>query len=571
MRINTLKVVTLVAFLFLSAGLWNCQVRRFSDYRELSENNRVRLVPIEAARGIIYDRSGARIVDNKPSFDVTLIPEELKDAEETLKVLSGLTGYTPDFFQQQIAKAKKKTPPFIPLVVVQNVEKKKAILIEERQSELPGVVVRVSPLRRYLLKEAAGHIVGYIGKIDKEQFSLLKEYGYRISDLVGKAGIEKVFDRTLRGTSGGMQIEVDNNGRVLRVLGVEEPRKGQDVHLTIDIRLQEFVHNLLEKRKGAIVCMEPYTGELLAMASSPGFDPNIFVSVKHDRRIGTMIKDEKNAPFLNRAISIYCAPGSIFKMVVAAAGLETKAVTPYSGLTCEGQYTIGDRAFKCWKVAGHGQIDIEKALLHSCNVFFYKLGLSVGADGIANYAGMFGLGKKTGVELPGERAGLVPTAEWKAAEKRKKWYKGDTANLSIGQGYILTTPIQAAMMVSVIANGGYLTKPRMVKGDTASSVSRRYCLSKSTIKTVKRGLEKAVSDRQGTAHNAYVEGIRAAAKTGTAQVGRGEPHGWIVGFAPVERPRLSFAVFLEHGGQGGGAASTLAADIVRFVKENPDL
>ncbi len=568
-RITCLRFLTIGAVLFLIAGLWNHQVKNLSHYRLLSERNRVRLVPAPGARGVIYDRNGVRLVDNRPSFDIAVMPEELEDEERTLWLVSDLIDVSPEHLRDRLRKSQ--APPFIPVVVARDVGKLRAMVIEERQAELPGIIIRTTPMRRYVYKDTTSHLTGYLGRLSPDELLCLKRYGYKMRDLIGKAGIEKAFDRTLKGKCGGMQVEVDNNGRVLAVLGVQEPEKGQDLYLTIDIRLQRFIANLLKGTSGAIVCMEPEQGDILALTSWPNFDPNIFTSRDSNAEIRKLLASKK-APFLNRAISTYCAPGSIFKIVVATAGLETNAISPDTRFTCRGSYNIGGRDFKCWNESGHGSIDLEKGLLHSCNVFFYRLGLRIGPDNISRYAGLFGLGRKTGVELPGERKGLIPSPRWKASQGKGRWYDGDTANLSIGQGYILLTPIQAVRMVSVIANGGTLVRPHIIRDGEGRFKAVPLPFSATNIMVVKRGLEKAISDAEGTAHRAYVSEIRAAAKTGTTEVGgKRRSHAWLVGFAPVDRPRISFAIFLEHGGSGAGKTSKLAGELIRFVKENPDI
>ncbi|MDP2912237.1 MAG: penicillin-binding transpeptidase domain-containing protein, partial [Candidatus Omnitrophota bacterium] len=356
--------------------------------------------------------------------------------------------------------------------------------------------------------------------------------------------------------NGGMQIRVDNRGRQVKVMSYRKPKSGRDVHLTLDAGLQKEVYRLFDNRPGAAIFMDPRNGEVLSLVSSPAYDPTGSIS--------DAIRQEKS-PLLNRAIMGVYPPGSIFKIITSMAALESKSIRPDTGFVCAGKFNIGKDEFDCWNKDGHGYVDLTKAIAWSCNIFFYHTGLLTGADKICEYANLFGLGRKTGIELFGESSGFVPSKEWKRQEKKETWYPGDTANLSIGQGDLTVTPLQMTAMVACVANGGMLVKPHILKRAENTNVgaplagSLHLNISKEDLDAVRRGMARVVEDPDGTGSNAASKIVSISAKTGTAQVGQGiMPHGWFAGFAPSENPRICFAVFLENGGSGGDAPAEIA-------------
>ncbi len=562
MRLKIFSFITLILFVVLILSLWNIQINKHNFYKQLSDKNRIRLVPLPAARGSIYDRRQRILAEDKPLFTLSLIPNEFSRQnsfaiKRVLEKLSKILGLSVEQIKQRINK--KKGVPFAPLVILGNLSKDEAIAIEEKNLELPGITIQIIPQREYPYKNIAGHIVGYIGRINADEVKQ-KRYGYQFQNWVGRMGIERSANIYLSGENGGRQIEVNHLGRQVRELGIKLPRRGEDIHLTIDIDLQKAAHKILAKQglKGTIIVMNPHTGGILAMVSEPCFDPNDFVSGNKARI--TKILNNSASPLLNRAISGLYAPGSVFKPIVAIAALETKKILPVAYLHSPGRYLIGNRFFYCWKKSGHGWLNIKEALAYSANVFFYKAGEKLGVNNLTRFALLFGLGKKTGIELPGEKDGLVPNKRWKLLNKRKKWYKGETALFSIGQGYLLVTPLQMARAISVIANGGYLVKPIIIRKSQVTShklpvtsyqlkpVTRKLNISLENINAVRDGMVKAVEDENGTAHRLKINNFSIAAKTGTAQVKGKKSNSWIVGFCPVKEPEIVFVILIEQGG-----------------------
>lgn len=513
---------------------------------------------MEAIRGKIIDRSGNVLAEDTSSFEVGIIPQDITDQTKAFFFLSESLK-TP---QERLKKMYKKnlSYPFVPAVVADDIDKSRILEIEELRHSIPWLTVQVKPRRRYLSGKASSHLIGFLGEIDPVELKERQKYGYRIKDYVGKDGIEKTFDAYLRGQSGGMQIEVNNLGQMVRTLSFKEPLNGKDVTLTIDARLQAYIAGLLGNRKGATVVIDPRTGELLALVSSPGYEPlDVETSLT-----------EPGSPHLNRAMAGEYVPGSIFKIVTAACGLEENRLTKIDRFVCTGSLPLGDSLLHCWKLDGHGEVDLERAIKHSCNIFFFRLGLMVGQERLNEWAYRFGLGRSTGIELPDEKKGLIPSSKWKRLHLQQEgWFEGETANLAIGQGYSLITPLQAACMVSVVANGGKFIRPHLVKrigNQEVSSIKSRYVgCSETTLRIIKEGMVSVVEAPSGTGHRARTKVAKIAGKTGTAQTHiRGRPHAWFVGFAPADNPKIAFCIFMEHGGSGSYVPAELAKSIVEF-------
>jgi len=566
MRLKTLKIVITGFFILLVCGAFYVQVIRAPYYVRLAKNNRIRVVSIGGPRGDIYDRNGKLIVTSRASFDCIAIPQELTDKESSLLEVSRILGLDPSAVKRRFKKGYLN--PFTPVVLAEDISKDKAIKIEEKKLEAPGIFVTARPLRHYLYADAIAHLVGYIGEIGRKELDRLTRYGYRMRDYIGKTGIEKEYDNYLRGINGGMQIEVDSRGRQVRVLSSREPSSGKDLFLAVDIELQEYIHNVFEAKKGACIVMDPETGEVLSFVSKPSFDPNLFAT--SDIKLKKILRDSKK-PLLNRAISGTYPPGSSFKVVVAGAALNDRRIKNTTSFVCNGRYILGGRTFHCWREEGHGVQDVTSGIKNSCNVFFYNTGLLIGPDNISRYAQRFGFGKPTGIDIPEEKGGLVPSKLWKKIKMGKKWYDGETANYAIGQGYLLVTPLQIARMMAVVANRGFLVRPHVVKKiesiDVSGRAKRRVGISKEVLDTVAVGLRKVVMDESGTGTRARSEGVSAAGKTGTAQTGRGTTHAWFAGFAPTDEPKIAIVVFLEEGGRGGLNAAGLAGKIFAKAKE----
>jgi len=555
-------------FLLLIMGLLYTQIIRYPHYARLSRNNSIRIIPIEGLRGTIYDRNNMPIVTNRLSFDVMVIAQELRDRMKLVMTLSEVTGLTKKEIMKSLEKAYAR--PFVPVTVIEDVDKEKALILEEASYDIRGLLIDTKSKRDYLYGPAASHVCGYVSEISEAELDLLDDYGYRPKDLIGRSGLERSYDTYLKGVDGGIQVEVDNKGRQTRTLGMREPQSGKDLFTTIDIEMQKVCDALLGDRPGAIVVMECASGQVLALASHPSFDPNFFVRPQESSKRLSLIRDTAEKPLIDRAISGLYPPGSVFKIVVASAALETKKISEKTTFACTGSFTLGPARFDCWKEGGHGAQDIVNALMNSCNVFFYTTGKVLGIDALEAYTKQFGFGRKTGIDIPDEARGTVPGRAWKRLFKKDKWYEGETINFAIGQGYLTVTPLQVLDMVTAMANGGHIVRPHLVTRidgtEVASTHARAIGLSRRTIDTVRAGLF-AVINKEGTGKRARVEGIAVAGKTGTAQNPRGRTHAWFCGFAPFSNPKLSLVVFLEHGGKGGLEPAEIAKGIFTAANE----
>ena len=559
MRIKQLEKILTGSFFSLLFGLAYFQLIEGEHYRIQSQENVIRLVPSPAPRGIISDRNGAILADHRLTFDVAIIPQEVKDPAELIERLSHILKTDPNTLLQ--AYSRGTSIPFMPVTLLEDVPKEEAIALLEHR-DLPGVVVVTTPKRHYPYGGATVHLLGTLGEIAPRELERLRPYGYRLKDVLGRGGIEEAFDNYLRGRDGGTQFKVNSRGYKVATLGYRPPQKGKDLVLTLDIRLQNFIHSLLEGKRGAVCVMNPQTGEILALVSSPSFDPNEDVAA---------FLQAEGRPFVNRVTQGYYPPGSTFKVVVGTAALEEKKITPETTFTCPGVLRLGNTEFRCWREGGHGPQNLVEALRHSCNIYFYRLGLLTGPERITEYAHLFGFGESSHLELPHEAIGLVPHPLWKRLTKREAWYDGDTVNFAIGQGYLSATPLQLLRMVSVIAADGKLVQPYLVKQIGPHEVRRAKFrplpFSKENVGVVRRGMIEVVNTPDGTGRYAAVAGLDIAGKTGTAQVEGREPHAWFAGFSPFKEPRVSLVVLVEHGGMGGLVTSQMAAEIFEKMAE----
>lgn len=573
MRTKLLERLTLLFFLCLISALGYKQIINGPYYFQLSQKNRIKLINLPAERGSIYDRYGEMLADTRLIFNAAILPQETPNIQQAISKISPVLGIPAD---KLLRKYKRNLlAPFIPVVVASDIPKETAILLECKEADIPGLVIEAKSQRNYPHNSNLSHLLGYMGEISAEEMPKEKTYGSQIQNkLTGKSGLERFFEQYLRGEDGGRQIEVNNRGHFVQVLGERPAKKGEDIYLTIDYELQKLIEHLLEEKKGVGIVMNPHNGEILGLASKPGFDPNLFIAAANGKSEAqnTIQKTlvSQDAPLLNRAVSASFSPGSIFKIVVGCAGLENGKINVQDSISCPGSFTVGNRKFLCWKHDGHGEENIHSAIAHSCNVFFYNLGLSLGAEKISAFARKFALGQTTGIELPYEAKGLVPSKGWKTQAKKETWYTGDTANFAIGQGYILTTPLQLARMVSVIANGGTLVQPHLVTKIGGKNrplpAPEKLPFKKKTLQAIKEGMRQAVQREDGTALKAQIQGVQWAAKTGTAQTSSGATHGWFTGFYPFDAPSIVVLVFLEEGGSGGHFPTLIAKEIVEYIR-----
>ncbi|MDP8298974.1 MAG: penicillin-binding protein 2 [Candidatus Tantalella remota] len=564
MRIRVFTLILAFCMIVLVGSLCRTQLFMYERFRTMSEGNRLKVVPLMAPRGTIFDSSGRALVKDVLSFNVSVIYSRIKDVESLAEDVSRLLDTPREELLEKIKKGRGQA--YRPVTIASDVGVENAIHVEEASMDHPGLLLEVSAKREYIYGTTAANMLGYLGLLNRSEFNRLKHYGYRINDLVGRSGIEKQYDDYLRGSHGGKQVEVDYRGQEATILGLKEPVPGKDVQLTIDIDLQKFCDGLLTDKRGAIVVMDPYTGAILAMASSPTYDPAIFIDSRRNEEVKQILYDNEY-PLLNRAISGAYPPGSVFKVVVASAALEEGVVTPETVFSCSGSLKLGRRTFHCWKKDGHGEQSLKEAIKNSCNVFFWRLGMLLGVDNIAKYAEKFGIGSRTGIDVPGEVSGNLPSSEWKKKRFKEKWYKGETLNYAVGQGYLITSPLQVARMMSVFANGGALVTPYLVSevGGVPVADEERVGLdiSPETIEIVREGLKKVVNDRRGTGMKAKLKDVVVAGKTGTAQTSKSKNHGWFAGFAPFEDTRITVVIFDEYGGKGGYYAAGTGGKVIQ--------
>jgi len=562
-KILIIGYVIVVAFLILVMRLWQLQILQGTEYRKLSEANRLRIVSIPAPRGIIYDRNRIPLVKNSPYYYASIIPEEFDKSRVDL--LSKVLGIPREEILDKISK--QGLSPFVPVRLRQGLSFSEIAYIEARRSDLPGLIVEVEVSREYTFNDVGAHLIGYLGKPSPSQ---AKDPAFRDvpqASFIGQWGVEKLLDYSLRGTPGKRVIEVNALGREIRLLQEDQPIKGNDVTLSIDINLQKESEIAFGEKAGALVAIKPDTGEILSLASKPSFDPNLFTRGISHENWSTITKDKKN-PMLNRALQSQYPPGSTFKIVTAIAGLEEGVINPETKVDCRGGINYGKWHFGCWRKSGHGVVALHRAIVESCDVYFYEVGKRLGIDKIYEYATGLGLGKKTGLELGKERQGVIPNTKWKLENKKLPWFLGETFNTAIGQGYVAVTPLQLALMTSTVANGGILYKPLLIK-DAQPVITGRLKLNPDNLALVKSGLFGVVNESSGTGWAAKSELVPTAGKTGTAQVvsmksgvqylgERFRDHAWFVAFAPVEKPEIAIAVLVEHGGHGGGTAAPIA-------------
>lgn len=590
-RLTILKIALLAIVGLLALRLWHLQVRDGAYYRDLSENNRTRTVILEPARGLVYDRRGVLLANNVPSFGLYVTLEDVKDRHALVEGLVGLIGVDEAAVKKKLAERGSK---LLPRKLKDGLSLREAALIESHRLELPGVMIQADSQRNYPGGPILAHVLGYIGQVSADQLEKPEFQELHQGSMVGQYGVEKAYDRVLRGRAGQKTIEVDALGHEKRTVSVEKPVAGDDLYLSIDLRLQRLAEDLLGEEAGAIVALDPTNGELLALASRPTFDPNVLSRELTAKQWEAIVQNDTH-PLTNRATQGQYPPGSTFKIVMATAALESHTVAPATKIRCVGGFPFGKRVYKDWKAGGHGFMDVSQALVESCDVFFYTVGQRMGIDVIADFADQFGLGQETGVELPSERVGIVPSTTWKEKAKGQPWLPGETISAAIGQGYVTVTPMQMAHLTATVANDGTSFRPRAVRAvmERASGLwhevptvpQGHLAVAPDTLALIKEALAGVVT--RGTATRARSTLVSIAGKTGTAQTAalrtgpqqdipkKFRDHAWFVSYAPTEAPRIAVAVLVEHMGHGGSAAAPLAKQIieafVRHEREAPQL
>lgn len=590
--------IIVLAFLTLVARLWYLQVVMGDQLWKFSLENRLRKEVVRAPRGMIFSRNNQLLTHNTSRFDAIIIPQYLKNKDETLNKLAGVLEMDRESIDK-ILKRNGAQASYLPVVIKKNISQRELAIIETENAKMPGVVVDTFISREYTDGEVGAHLLGYIGEISQTQLPRYQKrdnYDYKLGDFIGQAGIEEKFDNYLRGEDGYEFMEVDARGRMKRHIssndlfaGIQNKpaTSGNNIRLTIDRDLQLAAYNALEGRVGSTVAVDVNTGEVLAMVNRPSFDPTRFSKGITPDYWASLTGDTRT-PLLDRSIQEHYSPGSTFKTFTAIAALEEKIVTPDEQLMCGPTFRLGRRVYHDWKRNGHGLTDVYKSLRESVDVYFYKIGTELDIDILAEYAKSFGFGSKTEVTLPREIPGLIPTKEWKKKRFGEEWQLGETLSCVIGQSYVLATPIQLAMAYAAIANGGNLYRPHLVKEIFSNSgeIVKRFepeLVAKAkakdtTLKAIRRGLYEVVNKRGGTAWWYRGRGIRMAGKTGTAQVRsmtkkelfsrcedmpyESRHHGVFVGFAPYDNPQIAVATVVEHGCHGSSAGAPIAREVV---------
>ncbi len=580
-RIRIFGLLVLLVFTFLTYRLWTLQILQGQRYTVMSEHNRIRLERVPAVRGMVFDRKNRLLINSRPSFDVRYLADDSRDRETTLRRLAEMVDGNEERFLEAVHHSKGSKG----VTLVRDVDWPSVVAVETHRPDLPGVYVSVRARRSYLTDQMTSHVLGYLGEINTRQLRQLRRRGYRSGDEIGQAGLEKRWERHLAGRSGGEKVEVDATGRKVRVIDRHKATPGHNVVLTLDMDIQRVAYAALKDKEGAIVVLDVNTGAVLALVSTPAFDPNSFARGMTPGEWRQLAADSEN-PLHNRALQGHFPPGSTFKIVTALAGLQEGVISPDQTLFCGGSYKVGNRVLRDWKKYGHGHMNMHQALVQSCDVYFYQLAQRLGVDKIAKHARRFGFGAPTGIDLDGESAGLVPDRAWKRRRFGQPWYPGETPLVAIGQGFLGVTPLQMASLLATVANGGTVYRPWFVKQvlSPEGEVMEEYGpvrsgtvdLKPGNLALVRRALFDVVHGTRGTGKRARSEVVDIAGKTGTAQIAemRGEAvksedlpyvvrdHAWFVAYAPAVNPEIAVATLVEHGGHGGATAAPIAKKVI---------
>ncbi|MBI4681902.1 MAG: penicillin-binding protein 2 [Nitrospirae bacterium] len=574
------KKITVAFYIVISVfgifllRLWYLQIIKGDEYRRIDERNRIRVIDIPAPRGIVYDRNNNALVKNVISYDISMVREDMPDDNEALAELGGLIGLP---LEHVLKLAKASASPYETVKLRRNVSFEEVARIEARKNDFPGLLVEVTSARGYLYGRTASHLLGYLSNPTPKQLSRPEFSNVPRQAFIGQTGIEKSYDSILRGVAGKKIVEVDALGNTIKFVRIQKPLRGKDIRLSIDINAQMEAEKSLEGQAGAVVALKADTGEVLAMASAPSFDPNLFVAGIERSEWRALVNDP-DKPLMNRAIQNQYPPGSTFKTMTLLSALETGLVSEGTSVFCGGSTYFG-RMFRCWKEGGHGGVGTHRAIVESCDVYFYEIGKRINIDTIAKYASAFGLGRPTGIDLDGEASGNLPSSQWKLKTKKEKWYQGETLSVAIGQGYLTVTPIQMAKLTAGLVNGGKIYKPHLLAGETPE-LERTVDVDQGHLDFIKRAMLGVVYEGGGTGGRARSNIVSIGGKTGTAQVIAGairgkklsaqtQDHAWFISYAPQHDSQIAAAVFVEHGGHGGSAAAPIAKRVIEAYFNPP--
>ena len=565
-RLKALVVGIVVGLILLAGSLFQVQVLQAGYYRNLSETNRIRLIPIEAPRGRVLDRSGRLLATNRPAYHLMATPEDV--TPEVYPALAHLLHIPERVVRERMSSEREY--PFAPVVLAADIPRELVFQIEELRPELPGISIQTEGIRSYPYGPIASHVIGYLGKISPDEYRKADRGRFGLNALVGRTGIEKIFDSRLRGWRGAKEVEVNARGERIRVMKENPPAPGEDLVLTIDLEFQKRLTNLISGKKATVAFLDLKTDEIIALSSSPGFDPNVFVSPRGSEARLRFLED-RDAPLLDRGVSAAYPPGSVFKLVTALAGLESGKITPFTTFHCPGYFRLNEhsRIFHCWRKEGHGTLDLYRALERSCNVYFYNVGKLVGPDFLARTARELGFGQTFEMEMTNLAPGLVPDSVWKKNHFKQPWYPGETLSYAVGQGYLLVSPLQVLRLSAMIAKNGEWVEPRLVRDPEAPPrpEKKKIAIQEKNLKVIRQGMLKVVQSDYGTGQLARVDFDQLAAKTGTAQAPPHKPHAWITGFFPYRDPQIAFVLMIEHGGSGGIDAARVLKRAVKIWRD----
>ena len=568
-RLSRLTGLAVAALGVIGFGYWRVQIVEGAYYRQLADNNRLRKLTIEAPRGWIFDREGRPLAENVPNYSLSIDRALSRDLDASFAFAAGLVDIAADELERRY-RDRRRGAGFAPVVVAENLDLETVARASAFQLEHPEIGIEIVHRRLYRPAHHTAHLLGYLGEVSQQDLDRDPDT-YRPGELIGKKGVERIYDDILRGEDGARVAVVDSHGRFIEEFDHHAARPGKALSLTLDLRLQQVAADLLAEKTGSIVALDPRSGEILAMVSSPSFDPNRFAGRLDPETWQALLDDPRN-PLQNRAIQNTFPPASVFKIVMAVAALEAIGIDPGETVYCRGFSKIYNHRYRCGKPAGHGWVDLRSAIKHSCNVYFHQLGQRLDIEVIASYARAFGLGTATGLRLGGEVDGLVPDRQWSLDRRGTPWYPGETISVATGQGPILVTPLQVATMMAAVANGGELVTPRLVVSDAPPE--RRPLpihVAPATLDLIRDALGAVVGELNGTGRAAHLDHLAIAGKTGTAQVVRQvtrtrnddldpekRDHAWFASYAPIGRPELVVVVLVEHGGAGSRAAAPLA-------------
>ncbi len=576
-RLAVLIIAGLI-FIVLILRLYNLQISHYRKFVGMAESNRVRVVPIEAPRGIIYDRNSRIIADNKFQYNINIIPFELRSSQKTYQYLSELLGLQVKDIRHRVQKNWRGR--FLPAKVAEDIDFQTLTKLEEHKLELPGVLYSLAPLRSFPAKTNLSHVIGYLREIDRHALERIKHSGYRLGDLIGWKGVERRYESILRGKTGYRYVQVNAHGQAVSSYTEKTqklPEPGNDLYLTIDLDLQQYIETLMQDTQGVAIVLNPDNGEIISFISKPDYSPNLFSGII-DADVWNQLRNNPVRPLYNRVTQGLYPPGSTFKLITAMVAIEDGYIDTTWTVRCVGRYRLGRRSFHCWKSSGHGKVDIHSAIAQSCNVFFYHLIRRIDIDLWAKTARTFYFGSSSEIDLPNDARGVVPDRNYMDNKYGTgQWTEGNKLNLVIGQGDLLVTPIQMARFISIIATNGKVTQPHLGLKYYDKKVNnfKYFSTQKDSVKIfspdtwriVQNGMYSVVNDKDGTGKAAHIKGTQIFGKTGTAQNPHGKSHAWFIGYADYNPGKIAVVILIEHGGGGGETAAPIAGKIFKYYQK----